>query len=201
MKSTWTTEEHDVLFQLCPLYVCDLLDADEKDMFEMHLRAGCALCTHELSLLRSFPEDILAILPEPKEPLREEVRQQLLDNLPARYTSRHRSHPFKFILEKNSKWRSSGYDGIEIKPLNVDASTNVILMLVKIQAGAKYPKHRHTHPEDCFVISGDLVVGGRHLRAGDYHRAESDSIHEMHYSESGCVALIQSSLQDEVYLN
>ena len=201
MKSTWTPEEHDVLLQLCPLYVCDLLDADEKNMFETHLQAGCSLCSDEVNLLRSFPEDMLAVLPEPEEPLQEAVRQRLMDNLPARNTPKRRSLPFKFILEKNSRWRSSGYEGIEIKPLNVDASRNVILMLVRIQAGAKYPKHRHTHPEDCFVISGDLVVGGQHLRAGDYHRAEPESIHEMHYSESGCIALIQSSMQDEVYLN
>ena len=44
-----------------------------------------------------------------------------------------------------------------------------------------------------FVIAGDLRVAGRHLHAGDYHRADQHSTHDETASEGGCLLLFVES--------
>jgi anti-sigma factor ChrR (cupin superfamily) len=71
-------------------------------------------------------------------------------------------------------------------------------MLVRMPAGASYPRHRHAGAEQCYVLEGDLRFGGRVFRAGDYQCADADSIHDVQYTEAGCLLLIVSSLHDEI---
>ena len=72
-------------------------------------------------------------------------------------------------------------------------------MLVKMAAGARYPRHRHAAVEECYVIEGDLHVSGTVLLAGDYQRADMDSFHGVQWTENGCTAFIISSLQNEPF--
>jgi anti-sigma factor ChrR (cupin superfamily) len=64
--------------------------------------------------------------------------------------------------------------------------------------GTSYPPHRHADVEECYVLQGDLRVAGRVLRAGDYQRADRDSVHGVQSTENGCLLLIVSSTDDEL---
>src|SRR5206468_9489014 len=86
--------------------------------------------------------------------------------------------------------------GIESKVLFNDKERKYTTLLVRMEAGAQYPSHRHRDVEELFVLSGDLRVAGQVMQAGDYCRADPDSIHEVTSSESGCVFLLMASQKD-----
>ena len=64
------------------------------------------------------------------------------------------------------------------------------------RAGAPYPAHRHSGPEECYVISGSPLVEGRVLRAGDFHYAEGASDHGEQWTDEGVEVLLVASASD-----
>jgi anti-sigma factor ChrR (cupin superfamily) len=95
-------------------------------------------------------------------------------------------------------WEEVGISGIKVKRLFVDPERDSVTMLVRMPAGAAYPRHRHAGPEQCYVIEGDLRVDKLAFFAGDYQYAEPNSFHGVQYTEKGCLLLIVSSLHDEL---
>ncbi len=89
-------------------------------------------------------------------------------------------------------------EGIRVRRLFVDRERGTVSMLVKMAAGARYPGHRHAAVEECYVIEGDLHVTGTVLLAGDYQRADLDSVHGVQWTEKGCTAFITTSLHNEL---
>ena len=82
--------------------------------------------------------------------------------------------------------------------MSLDRERNCATTLVKMAPGARYPRHRHAGPEECYVIDGEVHISGAVLRKGDYQRAEAESIHDVQSTEGGCTLLIISSLQDRI---
>ena len=95
-------------------------------------------------------------------------------------------------------WEDVGISGIKVKRLFVDPKRDSVTMLVRMPAGAAYPRHRHAGPEQCYVIEGDLRVDNLAFFAGDYQYAEPNSLHGVQFTENGCLLLIVSSLHDEL---
>lgn len=69
-------------------------------------------------------------------------------------------------------------------------------MLLRGEPGATYPAHRHTGPEECYVIRGSLTVEGRLLRAGDFHHAEAESHHSEVHTDEGVEVLLVAAARD-----
>lgn len=67
--------------------------------------------------------------------------------------------------------------------------------LLRCQPGAVLAAHHHPENEHLLVISGDLVIGGRPFRTGDYHVAPADSVHGEAHTDSGCLLLVQHVTQ------
>jgi anti-sigma factor ChrR (cupin superfamily) len=70
------------------------------------------------------------------------------------------------------------------------------MVLGKLDAGARYPAHRHDGPEQIYILSGDLSIGDVKLNAGDFHSAAPGSAHGVNSSEQGCVILAVLSKRD-----
>ncbi len=83
-----------------------------------------------------------------------------------------------------------------MKILAIDRARDRVTMLIKAEPGARYPAHRHSGPEECYVISGSVNVEGRLLRAGDFHHAEGDSDHAELWTEEGVEVLLVASASD-----
>ena len=66
----------------------------------------------------------------------------------------------------------------------------------KQEPGARYPAHVNAGPEDFFILTGDLVIGERKMRAGDFHHADSGSQHAENYSVEGCTLLAVLTTDD-----
>lgn len=102
------------------------------------------------------------------------------------------------ISASDGTWEPIGIPGIEVKRLAVDARRRVVSMLVRMAAGTSYPGHRHAAAEECFVVSGDVSVGERVLRAGDYQLAAAGSTHGVQSTRDGCTLFIISSQDDQL---
>ncbi len=95
------------------------------------------------------------------------------------------------------EWQPIG-PGIDVKVLHADTERRYNTMLCRFAPGARYSAHRHSQIEHLFILSGDLRVAGVIMRPGDYCRAEPETLHGETYSETGCIALVMASPDDEL---
>ncbi len=100
------------------------------------------------------------------------------------------------ITSTDGIWVETAVPGVRMKILLIDRARDRVMMLLKAEPGAWYPAHRHSGPEECYVISGSLVVEGRVLRVGDFHRAESESDHGEQWTDEGVEVLLVASASD-----
>jgi anti-sigma factor ChrR (cupin superfamily) len=105
---------------------------------------------------------------------------------PGRYT----------VLSGDRPWADTPLPGIQIKVLSMDQARGMATMLIRATPGAVYPSHRHSLPEECYVIRGSVVIDGRVLRAGDFHHADADSDHGEITTTEGAEVLIVGAIDD-----
>jgi len=97
-----------------------------------------------------------------------------------------------------SDWEPTGRQGVSARRLSVDASTDRVTMLVRMEAGTSWPAHVHADSEECYVLQGDLCVGDVSMHAGDYQRVPAGSTHPVQTTEGGCLLFISGSRSDRV---
>ena len=101
-----------------------------------------------------------------------------------------------YIVESNKKeWKPLLEDGVDtkgiyVKALRYDEQTKRSpTILLKFEAGAKYPYHNHPGGEELFVLEGSVVIAGQTLNAGDYLYTPVDFKHSV-TTETGCTLLL-----------
>jgi len=97
---------------------------------------------------------------------------------------------------EQSEWKQLPVPGASIKLLSLQRDRGYAVLLGKLERGARYPAHVNAGPEDFYILTGDLVIGERKLRAGDFHHADGGSRHEENYSEEGCTLLAVLTTDD-----
>ena len=102
------------------------------------------------------------------------------------------------ITAGDGEWVETAAPGVRRKILAIDRARDRVTMLLKAEPGARYPAHRHSGPEECYVISGSLILEGRILRAGDFHHAEGASEHGEASTDEGVEVLLVVSASDYV---
>ena len=100
------------------------------------------------------------------------------------------------ITSTDGKWVGTALPGSRMKILAIDRARDRVTLLLRGEPGTRYPAHRHSGPEECYVISGSLHVEGRLLRAGDFHHAEGDSDHAEAWTDEGMEVLIVAAASD-----
>ena len=90
-------------------------------------------------------------------------------------------------------WRQSGIRGVEISPLLTDPMRQTMTALVRMAPGAQLPRHRHVTDEQFYMLEGDGYVQGQVLQAGDYYQAAAGTVHDITYTDRGCVFLLLAS--------
>jgi quercetin dioxygenase-like cupin family protein len=100
------------------------------------------------------------------------------------------------IAAGDGEWVESRVPGVQMKILAIDRTRDRVTMLVRADAGARYPAHHHSAPEECYVIRGSLNIGDRVLQAGDFHHAEADSDHGEHWTDEGVEVLLVAAASD-----
>jgi len=201
------------------LFALGALDDAERAEFARHLDDGCDACTTEVQRQR----EVVAVVDRaaPAVVPSAGLRARLLARVRAEASEtaakqaageagsgvqvwKHWQAPptvvdgFYVVHDGEGEWESAACAGVRFKKLAVDAERRYVTMLVRMDAGASYPAHRHGGCEECFVLEGDLHVAGEVLGAGDYQYAGADSLHGEQRTEGGCLLLIVSSQDDEL---
>ncbi|HEU4894120.1 MAG TPA: cupin domain-containing protein [Vicinamibacterales bacterium] len=162
------------------------LDPDERRDLETRLAALPPGARAEVAQLYEASVEIAASA-NAKEPP-PGIRDALLARIAA--SSNHT------ITAADGTWVETPVPGVQMKILAIDRTRDRVTMLIKGGPGARYPAHRHSGPEECYVIRGSVNVEGRLLRAGDFHHAEGDSDHGELWTDEGVEVLLVASASD-----
>lgn len=92
---------------------------------------------------------------------------------------------------RRHRWRAAT-PGVQIMPLCGDAT--VTSMLVRFEAGAAVPDHRHALDEDCLVLAGEMFLGDILLRPLDYQLAPAGGGHFGEASDVGVTFFFHGAL-------
>lgn len=140
----------------------------------------------------SEAEALLAWAAPPAPPPSAHVREKLLARVATANATRSVPAGWRFeSASAEAGWRASGAPGVRFKTLSVDPARDVAIVLVEMAAGSKFPDHLHdAGGDEGIVISGDVVNGGRMMRAGDYYFAAEGTEHLNTVSPGGCTALV-----------
>jgi quercetin dioxygenase-like cupin family protein len=184
--------------ELAASYALGALGKRETKEFEKLLKEGLEVSKTELEGFRGVV-DMLAygvspIAPSPglKNRLLSRVRRDAhLKDKPSRYPG------FSIVRASEGEWKEIA-KGVSLKLLFVDREKGYGTALVRMRPGVSFPKHRHAETEECYVLDGDIEMGGQSYKTGDYIRAEAGTIHESIYSKDGCTLLILSSQRNEI---
>jgi len=184
--------------ELASLYALGALTADEQRAFEIQLRGNAELRELTLELQRTAglaAKSIPQTSPPPQ--LKSKVLERINDLGKSRLSPLTAISGLSFNeAASESGWKALPIPGAFIKLLSLEKERGYAVLLGKIEAGVRYPAHVNAGPEDFFILSGDLVVGNRKLKAGDFHHADKGSQHEVNYSEEGCTLLAVLTTDD-----
>ena len=88
------------------------------------------------------------------------------------------------IRASDESWADLG-NGTRVKLLTKDSVHRCEVSIVRMDAGATFPSHRHPGAEELLVLEGGCTCQGRHLGPGDYTRSAAGTQHEENRSEQG----------------
>jgi anti-sigma factor ChrR (cupin superfamily) len=162
------------------------LDPDEQVELQARLDALTPQQRSEVASLYDAGTALALAVPRLEPPA--QVRERVLDaaRQPSRYT----------VWAADDAWIPTGLPGIRARVLAVDKARSLVTLVIRAEAGAVYPPHKHRGPEECFVISGSVVIDGRVLRAGDFHHADEDSDHGEITTTEGAEVLLVGAVDD-----
>ncbi|MCH7936316.1 MAG: cupin domain-containing protein [Proteobacteria bacterium] len=95
----------------------------------------------------------------------------------------------KVVLDTDAlDWQPGTESGVDIKPLHEFGDETVMLM--RILAGTRIPRHRHEIGTELFVLEGTLTDESGSYPKGTWLRQPTGSVHEP-FSEQGCVYYVK----------
>lgn len=162
------------------------LDPDER--VELQARLDALTPEQRSEVARLYDAGMAVALSVPPLEPPAHVRDRLLAaaRKPTRYT----------VWAADAAWIETGLPGIRARVLAVDKARSLVTLVIRAEPGAVYPPHKHHGPEECFVISGSVVIDGRVLRAGDFHHADEDSDHGEITTTEGAEVLVVGAVDD-----
>jgi len=191
--------------ELAAAHALGALDAAEAARFQAMvegdegIRAEFALFAN---VVRRLAEGVAPVAPSPR------VRVDLMARIartpqlkPATAADRSQVEVpggFRFLRPSAGPWTEGPVPGVRLQVLSADWRRNQVLLYIELDPGAHYPDHTHTGPEDLYLVSGDLLTGGRLVRAGDFVHCDAGSHHDQVISPSGCQALLMTSMTSAV---
>ena len=166
-------------------YALGTLTADEALAFEEHLEEGCTACRREVESYREVVGGI-GLAAAPVRPDRR-VRDKVLSRIRSGESSE--TPRMTFVLEREGDWQEV-QPGVHRKELGRGVGPQNTGYLIRLDPGTRAAAHDHAVSEHCYIVSGDLFIGGRWLEEGDYHLALPGSSHDVVETKQGCLLLV-----------
>jgi quercetin dioxygenase-like cupin family protein len=98
------------------------------------------------------------------------------------------------VRASDGTWLPTPASGVTVKPLFLDLVRRTETYLIRAQPGSRMPKHRHVTADHTFFLAGDGRIGAMLLEAGDFYRAEAGTVHEVSWTDSGCLCITFASI-------
>jgi len=96
----------------------------------------------------------------------------------------------KFLDTAAMPWRVfDDAPGVSFKVLKTHRPGTGVTLLLRFDAGAAYPAHRHPEGEEYYVLEGELTDGGKRYGAGTFVWHPPGSVHRPE-SARGAVVLV-----------
>lgn len=180
------------------LYALGTLPEVEQPAFEAAIRDNAELRALVRGFQRAAEALTLAVPPAELSPgLKAKVMARIDALHPSPAPSPEPGRPFpgraaglSFLMGDNlAGWKALPIKGAWIKLLSLERDRGYAVLLGKLDPGTRYPAHVNAGPEDFYVLTGDLHIGGTELGAGDFHHAEGGSQHAENHSVTGCTLL------------
>ena len=162
------------------------LDRDERVELQARLDALSPEQRLEVARVYDVASSVALIAPPLEPPAHVRERVLAAARTPVRYT----------VWAADATWLDTGLPGVRSRVLAVDTARALVTLVIRAEPGAVYPSHKHHGPEECFIISGSVVIDGRVLRAGDFHHADEDSEHGEITTTEGAEVLIIGAVDD-----
>ena len=162
------------------------LDPDERVELQARLDALTPDERSEVARLYDAATAVALSVPSLEPPTHARARLLAAARKPSTYT----------LWAADATWMDTGLPGIRARVLAVDRSRSLVTLMLRAEPGAVYPSHQHHGPEECFVISGSVVIDGRVLRAGDFHHADEDSHHGEITTTEGAEVILVGAIDD-----
>ncbi|GJL67315.1 MAG: hypothetical protein NPIRA05_22860 [Nitrospirales bacterium] len=198
-------EPSEEILEQAALYALGALDGPERESFEKIVAEGCATC----QAVKDFQNiaGILGTSAAPMTPpasLRTAILQRVAaepnakepESIPEPATSSE-GEGFSVVRSTDGPWREVE-PGIRVKLLSFDKADRRMTVLARMAPHSRYTAHRHTSPEEFYILEGTLCCGGHVLYPGDYHRAETGTVHHETSTEDGCLMLMIFSPNKEL---
>jgi anti-sigma factor ChrR (cupin superfamily) len=100
------------------------------------------------------------------------------------------------VMAGDGAWLPTPLPGIDVKVLAIDHLRGSATMLIRGAPGAVYPSHRHSGPEECYVLRGSIMQDGRTFHAGDFIHADEGSDHGEITTVDGAEVLLIAAIAD-----
>lgn len=167
---------------------------EEKAVFEAMLKEDGPASLH-LDYFNEIVEDLAYSTELLEEPAG--LEERFFAQIEEHGEDSNKDSGFLYVREGEGEWVEV-IDGVRIKSLYEDSDRKYSTVLVRMDPGATFPDHIHAEAEECYIIEGDIHMGGHVFGRGDYIRADAHSVHQAISTENGCFLLIQASLENEM---
>jgi len=183
------------LQELAALQATGALDGEDAQEFQRLLSSGEVALKQESSAFADVAVAVAESLPLQQAP--HGLKAKLLKQVEPADQPSAAGPGYRLIRQHDQTgWRNLKVRGASVKLLSLDSNRGYAVVMGRLEAGCHYPAHTHSGPEELYVLSGDLHIEGRVLRAGDFHHADAGTSHGENFSEEGCVILAVVSAQD-----
>jgi anti-sigma factor ChrR (cupin superfamily) len=125
------------------------------------------------------------------------VKARFLETIGSESRKRPARPPLGAKRAHEGKWRPGDAPGITYKVLYFDKVSGLVTTLVRMEAGAFYPGHRHSKLEQCLVLEGDLIHDNHVYGPGDFTWAEAGTIDPGLHTKTGNLLLIVGAPETE----
>jgi anti-sigma factor ChrR (cupin superfamily) len=176
------------------LYALGALSPDEARAFEADV-AGDAACESELAAFRAVADHLAYAAPPHAPP--PGLRARVLASIAGDEIPVVDQDGVRFVRSDRLGWQAGPLPGLEVKRLFVDEEGGRRTTLVRMAPGAIIPAHRHGGVEEIYLLEGEVMMSGVLMRAGDYCRADADTVHADTRTQNGCLFLVTASMYDQ----
>jgi len=97
---------------------------------------------------------------------------------------------FSMRTEEDEGWMPHPVPGIRMKILSVNKAAGYVMLLLDVPPHTRFPAHRHSGAEECYVLSGSVVTCGRRFGVGDFIHADAGTAHDELWTDEGCRVLL-----------